>query len=122
MNSSQKILFLRFNYFLSIYVTLCCSFLLLFETLSAQDISVPFTSHRLAESHFLQLFNTQIEFTQLTGQLNFLKTTVREKSKTEVAKMMKVKVYTQANLEFGQMREMLHSYQHRFAQARHCKI
>ena len=59
-----------------------------------QDISVPFTSHRLAESHFLQLFNTQIEFTQLTGQLNFLKTTFREKIETKVAKTMKVKVYT----------------------------
>ena len=32
--------------------------------------------------------------------------------------MMKVKVLVQANLEYGQMREMVHSYQHRLAQAR----
>ena len=29
-----------------------------------------------------------------------------------------VKVLVQANLEYGQMREMVHSYQHRLAQAR----
>ena len=32
--------------------------------------------------------------------------------------LMKVKVLVQANLEYGQMREMVHSYQHRLAQAR----
>ena len=36
----------------------------------------------------------------------------------KIMMLMKVKVFSQANLEYGQMREMVHSYQHRLAQAR----
>ena len=76
-------------------------FLLLFETLSAQDISVPFTSP--PGRRFVQRFShsNRVHKTQLgKNMLTF------------------VKVLVQANLEYGQMREMVHSYQHRLAQAR----
>ena len=95
-------------------VHLCHSFLLLFETLSARDIAVPFTSPALAGRRFVQHFLTQIEYTQDTRKCHIKK----QYFEIGFESLMIMKVLVQANLEYGQMREMVHSYQHRLAQVR----